>query len=153
VITVAQAFHWFNPSAFRKECERIMTPGGWVLLIWNDRKTSEFPFLINLESLIERYGIDYKQVSQRWQDKNRIIQFYSPEKFHIEKFTYSQILDFEGLKGRILSASYMPQETHSSYAQMISDLKKLFDQFQIEGHVRIEYDTTLYFGQLQNEKK
>lgn len=36
-VTAAQAFHWFDAAAFREECERILVPGGWAVLVWNVR--------------------------------------------------------------------------------------------------------------------
>lgn len=35
-VTAAQAFHWFDPAAFREECRRILRPGGKVFLLWNN---------------------------------------------------------------------------------------------------------------------
>ena len=37
-ITVAQAFHWFNEQLFKKECQRLMRPGGKVVLVWNSKE-------------------------------------------------------------------------------------------------------------------
>lgn len=39
-ITVAQAFHWFDVSEFKKECKRILRRNGLVFLIWNMRDMS-----------------------------------------------------------------------------------------------------------------
>ncbi|MCW5625403.1 MAG: class I SAM-dependent methyltransferase, partial [Burkholderiales bacterium] len=38
VVTAAQAFHWFDRIRARAEFARILKPGGWVVLIWNDRR-------------------------------------------------------------------------------------------------------------------
>src|SRR5712691_7831802 len=40
-ITAAQAFHWFDPQAARREFARILKPGGWVVILWNDRRMEE----------------------------------------------------------------------------------------------------------------
>ena len=40
LITVAQAFHWFDRELFRNECKRILKPKGKVVLVWNDRDTN-----------------------------------------------------------------------------------------------------------------
>ena len=37
LVTVAQAFHWMSPSDTRTEFSRILKPGGWVALLWNER--------------------------------------------------------------------------------------------------------------------
>lgn len=40
LITAAQAFHWFDRTAFKAECGRVLRPGGKVLLVWNMRSPS-----------------------------------------------------------------------------------------------------------------
>ncbi|MEQ1936345.1 MAG: methyltransferase domain-containing protein [Fimbriimonadaceae bacterium] len=37
LITAAQAFHWFDVTATKQEWKRILKPGGWVALVWNER--------------------------------------------------------------------------------------------------------------------
>jgi SAM-dependent methyltransferase len=37
VVLCAQAFHWFDPNLSLPELQRILRPGGWVALMWNDR--------------------------------------------------------------------------------------------------------------------
>ena len=36
-ITAGQAFHWFDLDRCRAEFVRVLKPGGWVVIIWNDR--------------------------------------------------------------------------------------------------------------------
>src|SRR2546428_11056184 len=38
IITAAQAAHWFDPGKARQEFGRILKPGGWTVLMWNDRR-------------------------------------------------------------------------------------------------------------------
>lgn len=35
IITVAHALHWFQFDAFRTECERIIMPDGWIMVLYN----------------------------------------------------------------------------------------------------------------------
>ena len=37
VVTVAQAFHWFDADAALAEIARVLKPGGGVALLWNER--------------------------------------------------------------------------------------------------------------------
>src|SRR5262249_55096506 len=36
-VLAAQAFHWFDAPAALREFHRILRPGGWVALMWNER--------------------------------------------------------------------------------------------------------------------
>jgi hypothetical protein len=60
-----------------------------------------------------------------------------------------QILDWESLAGRLRSSSFTPTEGHSNYAPMMEELRKLFDAYQQNGHVRMDYFTRVYYGHLQ----
>ena len=64
-VTAGQAFHWFNPALAREEFRRILKPGGWVALVWNERRLDSTPFLRDYETLLETYGTDYKQINHR----------------------------------------------------------------------------------------
>jgi ubiquinone/menaquinone biosynthesis C-methylase UbiE len=44
LVFVAQAFHWFDRSACRREFVRILRPHGFVALVWNDRRLYGTPF-------------------------------------------------------------------------------------------------------------
>src|SRR5258708_10524064 len=42
-VTVAQAFHWFEPVAARREFLRILRPAGLLVIVWNDRQLDTPP--------------------------------------------------------------------------------------------------------------
>ena len=67
--------------------------------------------------------------------------------FQKRTFANHQIHDFEGLKGRVLSSSYMPAEGDESYESMIDDLKALFAKHAEDGKIAILYDTNVFCSQ------
>ena len=40
-VAVAQAFHWFDAPVALAEINRILRPGGWLDLVWNERDESD----------------------------------------------------------------------------------------------------------------
>ncbi len=63
-------------------------------------------------------------------------------------FSNQQVFDFEGLKGRMLSASYMPNETDPQFGAVIEDLHRLFAKHAENGKIEILYDTNVYHCQV-----
>ena len=62
LVTAAQAAHWFDREQARREFIRICRPGGWTVLLWNERRTGSTPFLRDYEQLLLEYGTDYQEV-------------------------------------------------------------------------------------------
>ncbi|MCW3078025.1 MAG: methylase involved in ubiquinone/menaquinone biosynthesis [Bacteroidetes bacterium] len=147
-IICAQAFHWFDKEKARIEFTRILKPESKLALVWNDRQTNTSDFLKVYEDFLQMFGTDYKEVNHKnTQDKKIIDSFFG--KNYNQKLIYNfQDLDFDGLRGRVLSSSYMPDETHADYEYMIYCLKKIFQRYQQNGTVKLEYDTKIYYGQL-----
>jgi SAM-dependent methyltransferase len=148
-VTAGQAFHWFDQARARAEFMRILRPGGWVVLVWNDRRTATTPFLAAYEHLLERYATDYAQVNHKRIDEAAIGAFFAPGAWSVQVFENRQLFDFTGLEGRLLSSSYTPEPGHPGHQRMIDALHTLFDAHQHGGQVAFEYDTILYYGQLR----
>ena len=144
-IVAGQAFHWFDKEKSKKEFERILKPGGILVLIWNERKTAS-SFELGYDELIVKHGKDYLKVDHRNISDQDIEKFFSPYTGTRKVFDNYQIFDFEGLRGRLLSSSYMPAKDQSGYGAMVDDLLKLFEKYKEDNRIRIDYDTKLYAG-------
>jgi hypothetical protein len=142
-----QAFHWFDREKTKTEFKRILKPQGWVVLIWNDRRTNSTPFLVAYEQLLETYGTDYGRVNHKQIDKAILDSFFDSNCQQVS-FYNAQNFDFEGLKGRLLSSSYTPEAEDLRYEAMLSQLRKIFDMYQIDENVVFEYDTQVYYGRI-----
>lgn len=147
LVTAGQAFHWFDGVKARAEFVRILKPGGFVALIWNDRRLDSTPFLRAYEDLLLDLGTDYAQVRDL-NATSEIAKFFAPREFKLRSFANVQEFDFEGLKGRVLSASYTPELGHPDFEPMLNQLQELFKTHEEKGRVAFEYDTKVYYGQL-----
>ena len=146
-ITAGQAFHWFDREKAKREFARILKPGGWVVLIWNERVLDSTPFLREYEKLLLRYGTDYENVRHE-RVKEEIADFFAPEWFELKSLENAQHFNLEGLKGRVRSSSYTPEPGHPDFEAMLDELEQLFNAHQRNGIVTFEYQTKVYFGHL-----
>ena len=146
-ITAAQAFHWFDWPLAKTEFQRILRPGGWVVLLWNERLINNSPFLMDYEALLLKYGTDYKEVRHERSYEN-VEAFYGGG-FERVTLDNRQLVDFDGLRGRLLSSSYVPSAGSSQREPMLRDLELLFEKHKRDGRVSIDYEVRVYFGHLQ----
>jgi len=147
LIVAGQAFHWFERAATKLEFKRILKPGGWVVLVWNGFRVETSAVVRSYHELLMQYGTDYKEVSREIETCD-IEDFFSPREFRHARFPFKQVFDFEGLKGRLLSASYAPQPADPQYDEMVDDLRVVFEANQEHGTVDFDYETQVYYGQL-----
>jgi len=145
-IVAAQAFHWFDPSLARQEFRRILKPGGWVLLVWNERDLRS-PFLQDYEQFLHDYADNYQYVVHRNMDEAQLQDFFHPHACAKASYNYEQTFDRRGLRGRYLSCSYAHAEQDPQYNTALEQLDRLFDQHQKDGRVRMLYQTNVYYGQ------
>jgi SAM-dependent methyltransferase len=146
-VTAAQAAHWFDRAGSRQEFARILKPGGWLVLLWNERLTDSTPFLRDYENLLLTFGTDYQDV--RHERTTEVVnEFFDPIPFQERAFAMQQEFDYAGLEGRLLSSSYVPGPEHPKHAAMLRKLRPIFNAHAVQGQVICEYKTRLYFGHL-----
>ncbi len=146
-VVAAQAFHWFEVAATRKEFQRILKPNGMAILVWNERKVG-IPFLDDYERFLQRFGTDYKEIKHI--DPPKFKAFFGGE-YETRRLDSVQEFDFDGLKGRLLSSSYIPKETDDAFAPMLAELQRLFELYEQNGKVKFEMDTLIFWGSLATE--
>lgn len=149
VIVAGQAFHWFDKAKCKEEFKRILKKNGTVVLIWNDRRTDSTEFLRTYEDFIIKHATDYLEVNHKNLDDEIFDDFFGKGKWKTKAFDNFQYFDLGGLKGRILSSSYMPAPGTSGFEPMMAELEKVFDQFKQNEKVTIEYDTRIFYGSLE----
>ena len=79
---------------------------------------------------------------------NYITQFFGADHFKKKSLDNYQVCDFDALKGVTLSTLKAPQADDPRYPAMLDELKAIFNQYQEEGRVTLEYDTAIVYGPL-----
>src|ERR1700691_6366917 len=143
LVTAAQAAHWFDREKARREFVRILKPGGWCVLLWNERRTDSTPFLREYEQLLLTYGTDYQEVRHE-RTTDAVNEFFDPAPYQQRVFEMRQEFDYAGVEGRLLSSSYAPGPEDSQHAPMLRELRRIFDVNAVDGHISFEYKTRLY---------
>lgn len=144
LIVAAQAFHWFKNEETLQEFRRIGRENAILALIWNERQLDSNKFLREYERFLIEFGTDYGQVRHDQINKETLEDFFKTE-FSLKTFQNSQTFDFEGLKGRLLSSSYMPSEDHPRFSEMKKNLKRLFAEHAEQDKIQVLYDTNVFY--------
>ncbi|MDE1171252.1 MAG: class I SAM-dependent methyltransferase [Verrucomicrobium sp.] len=148
-VTSAQAFHWFEPEAARREFCRIAKPGGWLFLVWNDWENAEGPFN---GAFLDFMGAlrEVKREAHALAEKTDAAMdgFFASGAAERRFFPNPHVLDWPGLRGRFLSMSYAPREGDPRHEPLLQKLRALFDAHARDGRVTLEQRTEVYFGRL-----
>lgn len=148
LVIAAQAFHWFDIPRVRAECQRILRSSGWVVLLWNTRQIDTTPFLREYEALLQRHGTDYTKVQHNNIDAAQMDAFYGAGQWRRFTVENAQQLDLDGVGGRVLSSSYVPNLGEPGCEEMLADLEQLFAKHAEQGRVSLDYVTEIYFGRI-----
>jgi len=147
-VTAAQAAHWFDRGRARREFMRILKPGGWLVLLWDERLTDTTPFLRDYEQLLLKFGTDYEAVRHE-HTTDAVNEFFDPAPFEERQFAMRQEFDYAGAEGRLLSSSYAPGPGHPLHEPMLGELRRIFELHAAGGRVWFDYKTRVYFGRLK----
>jgi SAM-dependent methyltransferase len=143
-----QAFHWFDRSAARVEALRILREPKRALVMWNDWRAGDSPFLRDYDAFLnarmpERAVADHRNLGAVDMDA-----FFGTGRWEEKRLRNAQVVDFEGLKGRLLSASYAPKEGDPGYGETMVELESIFEEHARDGSLDFGYTTVLYLGEL-----
>jgi ubiquinone/menaquinone biosynthesis C-methylase UbiE len=144
LVTVAQAFHWFDLDPALAEFARILRPSGQVAALYNLR--GETPFMTEYEAILRRFSPEYG-ILDRWEaalDRlRRHRRVVAPRE---REMPNAQTFDFEGLHGRAWSSSYVFRGV-TDREGFDAALRALFDRHARGGAVEFPYRSlALVFG-------
>ena len=143
LITIAQTFHWLDAELTRRECLRILKPGGKVVIAWNTQLQGS---AIEKEYTALREKYRQTHSGGRSIDLQSINRFFDGASLREHTLPNPQLLNFESLKGQLLSKTYIPLPGDEEYEGMIGELIRLFVRSNENGFVEINHETILYYG-------
>ena len=144
-VTVAQAFHWFDPVAFKAECRRILKPGGKVFLLWNLR-VEDAPVSSRCAEVFTRYCPRFKGYNTGMKAGDRRIAEFFEGRYSEYEFENPLTYDEEHFVERYLSSSYSLRENDANYHECIEEVRMIFRMFEKDGIVTVPNRTYLYAG-------
>ncbi len=120
VITVAQALHWFEPSAFLKECLRVLRPDGFVVAVYNVNPKGKSP--------------GHSKTSTDAFFGNTVIrEFPNPVYYTRENWIAYR-----------LSHSHDPKPGDEGFEAHIAQVNADFDRNSLDGLIKLDLVTTVY---------
>jgi SAM-dependent methyltransferase len=148
LITVAQAFHWFDVQKFKMECIRILRPNKNVALVWNSRNFESQLVIDNAEVCKRICPLFTGFSGGKDEDSLELNSFFKGGKYDFKVFRYDLTYDLDGFLGRNLSASYAPKETDETYREFVKELTELFERYSKSGKIIVPNLTKSYIGKV-----
>lgn len=138
-ITVGQGFHWFRFDEALAEMHRVLRAGSGVALLWNNRDQGD-ELQREVTKLMEPFVPAGRATSY---DSSRYL-LESPLFGPVEErnFRFAQLLDADGLVGRILSISFIAAAPDARRAELERQLREVADARG--GTFEFPYTTSVY---------
>jgi SAM-dependent methyltransferase len=144
LVTVAQAFHWFDADRALAEFGRVLLPSGLVAVIWNLR--AESPFMAEYQAILLRFSSEYSVVESWATTLERLRAHPQVERPRSFEAPNAQLFDFDGLHGRAWSSSYVFRAVKDREG-FDAALRALFNAHARDGILEFPYRTVaLLFG-------
>jgi SAM-dependent methyltransferase len=142
LVTVAQAFHWFDGDAALAEIHRVLRPGGRLALLWN-RRVEDAHVNIAIEELLAPYRLDTPTHSgDAWRAAFERTTLFSPLREQV--FPNEQKLDADGLAARICSISFIACLPELERVRVLVRAREL----TADGPVTVPYRTEVLIAEI-----
>lgn len=147
LITVAQAFHWFDKEKCLVEFKRILKDNGKLFIIWDDLINDYNDFSKEFRNISGRFrtvepGNNRKKISR----DETIDEVFKDHEHTSISFDHELYQDFERIKAGALSASFAPKPDEDNYEEFIAELERVFNKYAENGEVCTAFRVTCCLG-------
>ncbi|HEY9408068.1 MAG TPA: class I SAM-dependent methyltransferase [Jiangellaceae bacterium] len=132
VVTVAQAFHWFEPRRALTEIARVLRPSGHLALVWNlpDRSVGW---------VAELWAVILSSDEPREVERPSLDPPFQPAE--TATFTHEQRLDRDGLLALVASRSYVAVLPQEQRADLLAAAGSIYDAHADADGIVLPYST------------
>lgn len=147
VITVAQAFHWFDGAKALPEIHRVLKPGGMLILVWNVRDEG-FDWIRKMTSLMKPFeGNAPRYLSMKWREAFDRSDLFTP--FELTTFKNPTTGTIETMLDRVASVSFVAALDSESRASLLGQMRELYTtQMGVDGvpagQMVMPYETNIF---------
>lgn len=140
VVTVGQAFHWFDGEAALAEIHRVLRPQGSLALLWNSRRMEDLVH-VQIEELIKPHCEHVpRHGTGAWRQAFARTELFGP--LEEVEFEHEQLLDAEQLEARIGSTSAIAALAADKRARVLEDARSLVGTDRVRLRYRCEIHVT-----------
>lgn len=144
LITVASAFHWFGPKAFKEECKRILCPNGIVCILFNERSYDDFTK--KQHEICSKYCKGFTSLSHGAKKTYDRADILFEKGYKLESFDFKLSYTKESFISRSLSSSYAPEKGTEACEKYTAALRSLLDAEFPEDRIEIANSTVMLSG-------
>ncbi len=136
LVVCAQAFHWFDPVAFRRECDRIGRDRAPVAIVYNT--------VLGRNRHDELSWWDPPHPSPTWADRRADIRRFFGGYLLVAEFPHPVRYARADYLAYMLSHSSTPRPADSSYRRYLDSVQAIFDRDEVDGLLTLELTTMVY---------
>ncbi|MDR0818118.1 MAG: class I SAM-dependent methyltransferase [Oscillospiraceae bacterium] len=125
-VICAQAFHWFYANAFRRECERVLRPGGQIIIVYN------------------QHDYHHRESVYNSSDRERLASAFFNGEMLRASFPNSTSYDRDGYVAYRLSHSNSPNPGDADYESAVAGYNGFFDSENTDGIITLDFITNVY---------
>jgi SAM-dependent methyltransferase len=151
LIAVGRALHWFDWPRAHREFQRILRPGGWVLVASNGHSDSGGPIPNRLSQILRTWRTDSAEADTTRDFNQRLQEFLDTSSWHRTTLQHSMTVDFPTLLGYAESLSAIPRPGELGYDGMVAELRAVFQEHQRDGVLMTPLTCNLHLGHLRAE--